>query len=218
MKRRLKKIIPFILQTSIWIPTRIILYIFGSFEVRGLENLKNLKGGLIFASNHSSELDPILLPAALPMFSRFMPIFYVSREKEFYNRKAVLKWLFYREWFFKIWGAYRAQVGKHDYEKSLKTHVEIINGAGSVFIFPEGEKTEDGNILPAHGGVTFLSLKTGALIIPVSISGVFEMRLIDFLLRRRKIVIIFEKPVIPSTDDYKAEAQELMKIIEKNLV
>ena len=218
MNWHLRKILPFILQTLIWIPTRAVLRIFGRFEVRGLENLNNLKGGVVFASNHGSELDPILLPAALPIFSRFMPIFYVSREKEFYNRQAFLKWVFYREWFFKIWGAYRARVGKHDYEKSLRDHIDMVRNGCSVFIFPEGEKTPDGKLLRAHGGVTYLSQKTGALIVPVSISGIFKMTPLDFFTRKRKITLVFCKPQTPSTADYKSEAEELMKIIESNLV
>lgn len=214
----IRAVIPFILQTIIWIPTRIILNVFGHFEVSGLENLKNLKRKIIFASNHSSEMDPILLPASLPIFSRFMPIFYVSRKKEFYNREAVLKWLFYREWFFKLWGAYPTLPGKQDYENSLKTHISLINNNCSVFIFPEGKTTADGSILPAHGGVAYLSQKTGSLIIPVSISGVYKMRPSDLFCRRRKITLIFGAPVVPTTSNYKAEAQELMDIISKNLI
>ncbi|MDO8492246.1 MAG: lysophospholipid acyltransferase family protein [bacterium] len=212
-----RAIVPFILQTFVWIPTRIILQVFGQFEVRGLENLKELKGNVVFASNHSSELDPILLPASLPFFSSLSPIFYVSREKEFYNRQAFLKWVFYREWFFEIWGAYRAQAGKHDYEKSLKNHVEILSNGGCVFVFPEGEKTSDGKLLLAHGGVAYLSRKTGAPIVPVSISGVFKMRPSDFFLRQRKIILTFGTPIFPTTNDYKTEAQKVMDKIGEML-
>lgn len=213
-----RAVVPFILQTIVWIPTRIILYFFGRFKVRGLQNLEGLKGKIIFAGNHSSELDPILLPASLSLFSPLSPIFYVSREKEFYKRQTILRWLFYREWFFKIWGAHRLQIGKQDYKKSLKNHIAILNQGGCVFIFPEGEKSKDGKLLLAHGGVAYLSRVTGALIVPVSINGVFGMRLVDFLLRRRNITLTFGNPVVPSTENYKAEAQELMDIISKNLI
>lgn len=208
---------PFFLQNLVWIPTRIFLNFFGRLEVVGLDNLKNLKGKVIFVSNHSSELDPILLPASLPFFSRFSPIFYTSREKEFYDRHSFLKWLFYREWFFEIWGAYQIFVGKHDYEKSLKKHLEILNNERSLFVFPEGRKTRDGNLLPPHGGAVYLSRASHAPIVPISISGVFNIKLSDFIFRRAKIKIIFDAPIVPLTDDYKTEAQKIMDIIARNL-
>ncbi|MFA6077620.1 MAG: lysophospholipid acyltransferase family protein [Candidatus Paceibacterota bacterium] len=208
---------PLLLQKIVWIPTRLFLIFFAKLEVRGLENLEGLKGKVVFVSNHSSELDPILLPAALPLFSPLSPIFYTSREKEFYERHSFLKWLFYREWFFEIWGAHQIQVGKHDYEKSLEKHKEILNSGGSLFIFPEGRKTTDGSILPAHGGAAYLARATGAPIVPTSIRGVFKIKLRDFLLRRAKIVLVFSAPIIPLSDDYKAEVQKVMDIIAKNL-
>lgn len=208
---------PFFLQNLVWVPTRIFLKFFGHLEIIGLNNLDNLDGKAIFASNHSSELDPILLPASLPFFSRFSPIFYTSREKEFYDRRSFLKWVFYREWFFEIWGAYRILVGKHDYEKSLKKHLKILNEERSLLIFPEGEKTKDGNLLTPHGGMVYLARVSQAPIVPVSISGVFNIKLSDFLLRRVKIKITFNAPFIPLSDDYKGEAQKIMDVIAKNL-
>ncbi|MDE2188208.1 MAG: hypothetical protein KGJ35_00560, partial [Patescibacteria group bacterium] len=74
---------PLILQKIIWIPTNIILRFFCHLQVRGLENLKGIGRNAIFASNHASELDPFFIPASLPFFSRFSPIFYASREKAF---------------------------------------------------------------------------------------------------------------------------------------
>src|SRR3989344_4658097 len=77
--------ITWFLQNLIWPPTRLALYLFAHFKIYGADNLNELKGGVIFVGNHMSELDPILLPAPFPWFSRFSPIFYVSREKTFYN-------------------------------------------------------------------------------------------------------------------------------------
>jgi 1-acyl-sn-glycerol-3-phosphate acyltransferase len=208
---------PFILQKIVWIPTRLFLIFFAKLEVRGLENLEGLKRKVVFVSNHSSELDPILLPASLPFFSPLSPIFYTAREKEFYERHTILKWLFYREWFFEIWGAHQIQVGKHDYAKSLRKHEEILNRGGSLLIFPEGEKTKDGNLLPVHGGATYLARVTGAPIIPLSIKGVFKIKTGDFFSGKAKIVLTFSAPMIPKTDDYKAEAQRVMDAVARNL-
>jgi len=183
---------PLILQTFIWPGTRLILNVFGHFEVKGLEHLANVstEKGVIFASNHTSELDPILLPAGLPFLSRFMPIFYTSREKKFYDTSGILQ-LIYGGFFFQLWGAHRVLVGKKDYEKSLANHVKIVEAGKSVFVFPEGGVTPDGAIQPARGGVAYLAERTGAPVIPVGISGAHKIKFGVFFLRRRHIKINF---------------------------
>jgi 1-acyl-sn-glycerol-3-phosphate acyltransferase len=56
---------PLVLQTSIWPITRPLFRFFIHLKVEGLENLNKLSPGVIFAANHTSELDPILVPASL---------------------------------------------------------------------------------------------------------------------------------------------------------
>lgn len=185
---------PLVLQKLIWIPTRFLLILFGRMEIRGLEKLSGIPGNAIFACNHSSELDPFLVPASLQFWSRFSPIFYTSRESKFYQNSGWRKH-FYGGWFFKIWGSYPVSVGLHDYEKSLLHHIRIVKDGGSVCIYPEGRTTPDGAILPAKGGVAYLAYVTKAPIIPVRIDGDFRITLADFFLRRRKIVVTYGEPL-----------------------
>ncbi len=222
---------PFLLQTIIWIPTRIILFVFSNFKVVGLENLKDLKGRVIFVSNHTSELDPILLPAALPMFSRFMPIFYVSREKTFYNTTQIFKHLFYGGFFFEIWRAFQTHVGLHNFETSLQTHIKILEDGHSLFIFPEGGKTFDGTIHEAKGGAAFLAHRTNSPVVPIAISGAYKTSFFDFLFFRKNFKLSFGKPLYPEElfankneivpHDYKILMNEVVmpkisELLEKN--
>lgn len=208
---------PLILQKLIWVPTRLLLLIFGHLEIRGLENLKGLGTNVIFACNHSSEMDVFLLPAGLPFFSRFSPIFYTSREQSFYER-AGWRQKFYGGAFFNIWGAYAVKVGLHDYAKSLTTHVGIVNEGGNVCIFPEGRTTPDGNIQEGKGGVAYLSYATGRPIVPVRISGTFHLTPGAFFLGRRTLSVSFGQPVYgiarteiePSAAEFKAQANIVM--------
>lgn len=206
---------PLILQKAIWHATRAILFFFCRFEVRGLENLPK-KCGVIFAANHSSELDPIVVPAALPFFSPLLPVFYVSRPREFYQTSG-WRQFFYGGFFFKLWGSHAAIAGFHDYEKSLATHIQILEKGESVLIFPEGRKTRDGNIQKeAHGGVAYLARRTDCPIVPVRIVGDFNITLGDFFLRRRKISVIFGTPVRFAKDHaalYQEDAQKILSAI-----
>lgn len=205
---------PLILQKAIWHATRTILSFFCAFEVRGLDNLPE-KHGVIFAANHSSELDPILVPAALPFLSPLLPIFYVSRPREFYQTSGWRQFL-YGGFLFKLWGSHAAVAGFKDYKKSLATHLEILRHGGSVFIFPEGKKTRDGNIQKeAHGGVAYLATHTGCPIIPVRIFGDFNMTLSDFLLRKRHMSVVFGSPQYfsPTETAYREQAREVLQRI-----
>lgn len=211
---------PFILQTFVWIPTWFVLAFFGRFHKFGKENLKGLSRGVIFASNHGSELDPILVPASLDPFSAVMPIFYVAREREFYEKDGFSKYIYGGFWF-KLWGAYPAYTGKKDYAFSLQEHIKILNAGKSILMFPEGEKSKNGDVGNGKGGVAFLSHATGVPIVPVAMNGHFKMRPIDFLLRRRSLAINYGKPIYPTElfpegsnptpDEFKTAAQIVME-------
>ena len=71
-------------------------------------------------------------------------------------------------------GAFAARVGANDYEVSLKTHIDILllRKRSVMCVFPEGNKTRDGNLLPARGCV---SCNTNQYpIVPIAMDGVFK--------------------------------------------
>ena len=226
-----KFVFPNILQRGIWVPTRSLFWFFMHFSVRGYENIRELPKGVIFALNHSSELDPIILPASFPFFSRHFPMFYSSREKSFYKNSGWRK-MFYGGTFFKFWGSYPLQSGKQDYEVALKNHIEILQEDGSLCVFPEGRVTVDGNLGTAHGGVAYLSWRTGKPIVPVATKGIWKMGLRGFLRRQRAVSITFGKPLYPrelfafcngtpaiaeEQNDFSSAAKQIMHEIEKLL-
>lgn len=196
---RLYFITPLVLQKIIWIPTRLLLSFFGHLHIYGLENLQGIKGPVIFASNHSSETDAFMIPASLPFFSRFSPIFYVSREQSFYKNSG-WRQIFYGGAFFRAWGAYPVSVGLRDYAKSLVNQIGIIKDGGSINIFPEGKKSPDGTIKEARGGVAYLSHATRAAIVPVRFKGNFNISLRELFTRKRRLAIFFGKPLYTMND------------------
>lgn len=187
---------PFLLQNFVWPVVRPLLLIFARFEIRGLEHLKALRGPIIFAGNHMGEVDVVLVPAALPFLSRFSPIFYVAKQREFYEKKGMVA-LLYGGAFFKLWGAYPVREGLKNYASSLGTHLEILNKKRSLLIFPEGGVSPDGTIRPAHGGVAFLSRAAGAPIIPVAIKSTKNFSWRGFFAGRFRFSITFGAPIRP---------------------
>lgn len=196
MSNRLLLIFPFIFQTLVWIPTRLVLALFVRFRIEGVENIRGLKRNALIAANHQSELDPILVPASLNPFSKLMPMFYVSRERKFYEKNGFIKYI-YGGAFFKLWGAYPVLVGQKNYERALGNHFDLLRHGKTVLIFPEGEKTQDGTIGEGKGGITYLSHAAQAPIVPLAMKGHFKMTPKDFLSGRRTITLRYGKPIYP---------------------
>jgi 1-acyl-sn-glycerol-3-phosphate acyltransferase len=179
-------------QYFITLISRPIFYFFFHFKVVGVENLPK-DAAVIFATNHSSKLDPFLLCAALPLGSRHIPLYFVSREKRFYN-SGVIEKIFYGGWLFKLLGSYPAYSGLKDYELSLREHVALLNSGKSVCIYPEGGLSRNGHRAKSRGGVGFLASKTNCPVIPVHIDGIEDFTSKDFFFRKRKVVITFGRP------------------------
>lgn len=156
------------------------------------------------------------MPAALPFWSRRLPVFYVSRPRAFYKNSGWRQRI-YGGLLFKLWGAHPAIAGAHDYEQTLATHIHIVERGGSVLIFPEGKRSSNGEMgTEAHGGVAYLAARTGCPIVPVHIRGAYGITLTSFLLRRRRISLTFGVPTsfhLSPNLSYKQEAEKVLRAI-----
>ena len=212
-----KTLIPLILQRVMWIPTRLIFNFFVHLNVVGVEKAEGLNSPIIISSNHASELDPIIVAASLPFFSKRFPLMYTSREKGFYSNSGIRQ-IFYGGALFKAVGAYSVEVGKQDYSKSLATHREFLNKGFSLCIFPEGGITQDGKFKEFKGGVSYLAESTGFPVIPVLITGNFNISLKDFLFRKRSVKVVFGDPVyVKRPNDLVGSLVEFYKIEAKSI-
>lgn len=188
-------ILPWIIQRGVLILfVKPLYYCFLDIEVVGLKNIPLSDKNFIFASNHSSELDPTIIPAVLPIYSKFIPMFYVSKDRSFYDRSGWRK-KFYGGLIFKLFGAYPVVSGVKNYGVSMEQHIKILKDGYSIHIFPEGVRTLNGEIGEGRGGVSYLSVKSGVPIIPVSIKGFFKLNVKEFFSDNKKIIISFGKPI-----------------------
>lgn len=222
---------PLILQTFVYPLTWIALRFFTHLRIEGRDNVRGMKKGVIFAVNHSSELDVVLVPATLPFLSPLMPMFYVSLENSLYQRpgeKSISRY-FYGGLLFRVWGAYPAAVGVGDYELALKHHLRILSHGKSVCIFPEGRVTRDGTLGEGKAGVAYLLWRTGVPIVPVAISGNYKMTFRGFFSRRRSVTVSYGTPILaadlfgprsrdgvpPSQEELKGAAKVIMSRIRE---
>lgn len=191
-------ILPEFFQRLIWGPLRIFMVIFCSLQIKGAHNLKNLKDNIIIASNHQSELDPLLIVACLPFFTRHFPIIYVTREKSFFSGENWNKWkqILYGGAFFRMIGAYPTYVGLKNYKLALPHHLETLKIGNNVGIFPTGKKIKNKEeIIKVKGGVSFLAQQSQAPIVPVLIEGLENLNFKNVFFGKMKVTVTFGKPL-----------------------
>jgi len=220
-------ILPTLLQKLVIPPLKLVFEFFLHWKIEGVENLKGLRS-VIFAPNHTSEMDVNVIPVALPWLSPLSPIYYVARPRDFYKDLGWRKYL-YGGAFFDAWGAFAVVRGKRNYKVSLCDFIKVLNDGGSVGIFPEGHMTRNGKLQSAHGGVAYLSYATGKPVIPVAISGLYGITTKKFFTRKVRLTLRFGKSLYPQdlftehqlgegAAPYKRAAQKIIDTIEEMLV
>lgn len=189
---------PVILQGAVYPFTWVALRLFAHLRIKGREYPSALPRGAIFASNHVSQLDPILIPATLKLFSPVFPMYYTSLDRAFYadtQKSKLLLRLFYGGAFFKIWGAYPIFKAVGNYETALAHHIRILERGRSVGIFPEGKRSRDGSLGEGKPGVAYLLWRTGIPVVPVALTGHHDMGWKEFFTRRNHLTVSYGKPI-----------------------
>lgn len=128
-------------------------------KVYGLHNVPRT-GGVLMVSNHQSLLDPLLLGARLRR-----PMSYMAKSELFKNPA------FGR--LIRSVGAFPVRQGAGDVGAIRETVVRLQEGR-MLNIFPEGARTEDGQIGPMQPGVALVVRRAGVPIVPVAIDGSYQ--------------------------------------------
>ncbi len=218
--------IAILLQRLIYVGFYLFLKVFLRLEIKGQEHLNSVRGPVILAMNHTSELDPFVVLLALPFFSSLFPVHAVAYQFDEYTKPSFgLRRFLYQKEFFKLLGAIPIESGHHSYEFALHKHIELLKKGQTVGIFPEGKVTQDGKIGPARGGLGYLSYSTKAVIIPIGIKTLFNINISDFIMRKRKLTIVIGVPLSPqdiidikndrlTQDDFRAASQKVLSVID----
>ncbi|MEP4079216.1 lysophospholipid acyltransferase family protein [Haloferula sp.] len=127
-------------------------------RVRGKEHLVT-EGSVLVVSNHESFLDPPLIGT---LYEDEM--YYLARKSLF---RGPAKWLYAK------WKAIPVDQERPDMA-SLKTIIRLLRQGNRVLVFPEGERTQDGELGEAQPGVGLIAMKSGAVIQPIRIRGARE--------------------------------------------
>jgi long-chain acyl-CoA synthetase len=190
---------------------------FAWLRVEGREHLKDLRGPVIFASNHQSFMDGPAIMAALParwryalapamgkeMFAaHFFPAQH-GRAARFTNSLnyylAVL--------FFNAFPLPQREAGAR---QTLRYIGELLAAGTNVLIFPEGRRSETGAIDTFRPGIGMIASRLGAPVVPVRLEGLQDVLRVGWRMARPgRVRVAFGAPIRLVGDDYEALARQV---------
>jgi long-chain acyl-CoA synthetase len=193
--------------------------LFAWIRVSGLENLRGVQGPVIFASNHQSHLDVPSILWALPQKWRekvapamakeffqahFHPAGYPWTKRFTNGLNYVLSAL--------VFNAFPLPQRESGARDALRYAGELTSDGNCILIFPEGKRTETGEVLPFQPGVGMLAARLGIPVVPVRLEG------LDRILHKEarmatpgRASVRFGRPIRLEGEDFAAHA----KVIEE---
>jgi long-chain acyl-CoA synthetase len=207
------------LSQAIWIMP--IARVFVWLRVEGLEHLDRADGPVVFAANHQSHVDVPSILAALPgrwrarvapaMLKEFFSAHFFperhSRRERFRARLLYYLACFY----FNGFPIPQREVGTR---QTLRYMGELTGDGWSILIFPEGVRSETGDIRPFRGGVGMIGSRLDVPVIPVRLDGADRVLHQTWKMARPgRVRVAFGAPLRLRGDDYAALARQVEEAV-----
>jgi long-chain acyl-CoA synthetase len=190
---------------------------FMHLTVEGLSNLEAIQGPVIFAANHQSHLDGPAILQALPsrwryrvapaMAKEFFKAHFHPREFGWTSRLPNSANYYLAALFFNAFPLPQREAGTRQTLRYIGT---LMSEGYSLLIFPEGKRTDAGEINRFQAGVGMIASKLGVPVIPVRLNGLDRI-----LHQRRKFPqrgsarVAFGAPMLLTGSDYAALARQV---------
>lgn len=157
--------------------------VFYRLSVYGVDN--PYQGKAILAPNHASFFDPPLIGATWPEEAHFLARASLFR---FWGWNYILEKL----------NAHPVHGTAQDIE-SFRLLCQLLNEDKKVVIFPEGERTMTGHLMPIKSGTAMLALRMQCPIIPVYLKGTYEAwpRYKRWPSFGSSIICVYGQPIFP---------------------
>lgn len=198
-----------------------IARLFAWAQVRGLENLDHISGPVVFAANHQSHMDvPVILsvlpgswrariaPAMAKEFfkAHFFPEGF-SRRQVFTNRLNY----YLAAFFFNTFPLPQREAGA----RQTLRYIGEVTGAGySVLIFPEGVRTDTGEIKPFRGGIGMIGSRLGLPVVPVRLEGIDRVLHTSWKMAKPgRVSVTFGRPMRLTGDNYAELAEQVEQAV-----
>jgi long-chain acyl-CoA synthetase len=187
---------------------------FMTLTVSGLEHLEHLDGPVIFAANHQSHLDTPAIMQSLPPRWRYRLAPAMAKEyfkPHFYPEQFGwrVRWTnrlnyYLASLFFNAFPLPQREAGTR---QTLRYIGDLLAGGDSLLIYPEGRRTETGEIGTFQAGVGMIAARLEVPVVPVRLEG------LDRILHQRwsrpkrgSAKVTFGGPMLLKGNDYAALA------------
>lgn len=152
-------------------------------EVQGIERL-DPERGCIYVANHSSMLD-------IPLVAGFVPGYLRGIEASRQHNWPLYGWVMGRLGNLPI-----ERDDVHSSISTMKRAADYLESGGNLIIFPEGHRTTTGQLLPFKKLPFHLAKRSGKPIVPLAISGMFEINnKTSKMFRHGKVTMHFGEPI-----------------------
>jgi 1-acyl-sn-glycerol-3-phosphate acyltransferase len=122
------------------------------------------EGPVLFASNHLSFMDSVVITVLAPRDVRFLA-------KDEYFTGTGMKGRLSKAFFESIGAIPVDRASATAAQDSLERGREVLEDGGAFAIYPEGTRSRDGRLYKGRTGVAWLGLTTGCPIVPVALTG-----------------------------------------------
>jgi 1-acyl-sn-glycerol-3-phosphate acyltransferase len=184
--------------------TKLIARMFFSLRIVHPERMIE-SGPLIIAVNHSSFFDPPLAGIC-------------SRRAVYYlARKTLLQWPVFGS-LFPSMNVIPVERDGNDMS-ALREVIKKIKSGNGVVLFPEGTRSQDGNLQRARAGIGLVIAKTGAPVLPMRIFGAYEA----FPKKATRphftpITVVIGNPIYFSEQDLASPSRETYQLLSNRVM
>jgi long-chain acyl-CoA synthetase len=178
--------------------------LFVTLQVSGLEHLRGIDGPVLFIANHTSYLDQPAIMFSLPQERRYRTATAAWAEFFFVNFHTPLQ---------RLWKRFTFEYGTvginlfplpqtSGFRGALQHMGRLVDRGCSILVFPEGERTPTGRMLPFRNGLGIMAVELGIPVVPVAISGLEKVLPRDATrLRRGEVRVCFGPPLAVADND-----------------
>ena len=191
--------------------------LFARIRTEGVQHLEGLRGPVIFAANHQSHMDTPVILAALPPEWRYRLAPAMAKEffkahffpEQFSRRERRTNSLnYYLATFF--FNAFPLPQRESGARQTLRYVGELLAKGFSVLIFPEGRRTDAGEINPFRHGIGLIASKLDVPIVPIRLVGVDRVLHQSWRMARPgPVTVKFGTPIRFGGDNYEAMARQV---------
>ncbi len=195
--------------------------IFFRLHVEGREHLRGLAGPVVFAANHQSHFDtPVILTAlpirwrrtiAVAMWKEYFDAYFLPERHTVRERLTTSTLYYLVTCFFNAFPLPQTEPGTRH---ALRYMGDLATNGVSILIFPEGSRTERGEINPFQPGIGLIASRLHLPVVPVRLEGVERVLHHTWRWPRRgNVRVTFGAPLVLEGDDYVRLARRVQEAV-----